>query len=144
MSTFPQPDSRDFETPHSDPFTNEDLRTVADGIEHSVTVIEPRIRHFNRRLTELFGPHPSSPDGTWVFVATDPDGSVRCGFHPIELPSIYRLESVFDEIRDLVGARDAEVGFGRRSPNDVGALVVGDAADLRDVPPIHVRVERRS
>ena len=144
MPHFPQPESPDGASPAQDPFQNEDLRTMVHGIEHTVTVVEPRVRHFNRQLVDLFGPHPSSPDGSWVFVTEGPEGSFHCGFRPIELRHVFRLESLFDRVGDLLAADDMADGLRGRSTDDLGARVVGDAAALRGVPPIHVRVERRS
>lgn len=151
MSTFPQPESGESRPPNQDPlagqlqspFVDDDLCTEVTSIERAVTELEPRARHLNRRFVEFFGPHPSSSDGSWVFLVEGDDGSFRFAFEPLELRHVFRLESLFDEVRDLLRDNDIAGGAGGRSASDVGALVVGDAARLRSVPPIHVRVERR-
>lgn len=144
MSTFPQPEPRDSESPRQDPFSNEDLRTIVADMEYSITVLEPRVRHFNRRLVDLFGPHPSSEDGSWVLLQEESDGTFRFAFEPIELRHVFRLESVFDLLRELVLDSDVPGAFGTRSSDDVGVRVLGDAAGLRELPSVHVRVQRRS
>lgn len=132
-----------FHPGHDDPFQNQALQEMAGEMEYVVTVLEPRARQMNRRFTDVFGSHPSSPDGAWVYIEHREDGTYALAFESIAVDHAFRLEEHFDAITDLVDEAGLHPCFSRMPGIDPGALIVGDAAQLRAIPSIHVRIERR-
>lgn len=129
---------------HDDPFLDDSLASTAVEIEHVVTVLEPRVRHLNRRLTDVFGAHPSSPNGEWVYIEHRDDGTYGLAFETIAVEHAFRLEEHFDVLARLTNDAGVDPCFSRTRVGDPGAAIVGDAAKLRSVPSVHVRTERRS
>jgi hypothetical protein len=133
-----------FSPDSDDPLQNEYLQQVAGELEYVVTELEPRARHLNRRFIDVFGAHPSSVDGSWVFIDDHGDGTYSLGFEHLDVRHAFRLEGHLDAITDLVDEAGIHPCFPRTPAIDPGVQIVGDAARLRNIPTIHVRIERRA
>lgn len=129
--------------PAGDPFGDHDLVLAADQMEMIITTLEPRARHMNRQWTDLFGPHPSSIDGCWFYIKQTDDDEFSIVMEDFKPQHAFRLDRRMEELRGLVADSESiSCATGLRD-GDFGAAIVGDAAALREIPSVHVRIERR-
>lgn len=142
MSTLPRHDGCD-DASHPDPLTDPTLCSETAQWEYIVTVLEPRARVLNREFTDAFGPHPSSPQGSWVYIEQREDGSFWLALEAIKVDHAFRLAPRFDLIGELLDDDAAEEARPSRRPDDPGMSIVGDAARLSSIPPVHVRIQRQ-
>lgn len=134
-----------------DPQGPDSLFTADAALEEAFTrthrlvlELEPLARDLNRILTDAFGPHPTSTDGTWTYIEQCDDDSYLIGLESL-LPQ--HVFVVSDILRRSLSAAFASGDVSRTNlaaAVDIGPSIVGEAAQLRSVPPVHVRVERRS
>lgn len=137
-ATFP------FHHDSDDPFQDEALQRAAAEVEYVATHLEPRARHLNRRLTDVFGAHPSSENGSWVYIRQHDDGTFSLAIEDLAVEHAFRLEGHLDVLSGLTENAGVDPCFTRHPAVDPGALIVGDAAQLRHIPSIHVRIDRRA
>ena len=125
------------------PLPDDALRAAADVVEQLVLELEPLARDLNRLLTDAFGRHPSSVDGTWTFINHGDDDSFTIGLESIPPRHVLAIGDVLRKAFNAAfdGGHAARLNLGKWC--DLGPAIVGEAAALRAVPPVHVRVERR-
>ena len=123
---------------------NNDLNQVYLTIEMKYLDLEPKARELNRHLTELLGPCPGNAQGQWAFVAHDESGTFHIALESIPVHKALFLVARLAEISELVVDELREVASNTPYQPNLGPSIVGDAAQLKNVPITHVRVVRPS
>lgn len=136
MSTSSFPSSGD-SSPHPELLL--ELSSMSETVTRLVQEVEPKARELNRHLTAVLGRCASHPDGHWVSIAHTPDGGVHLQLSAVDTASALVLVARLAEISEVLEDNAPHVLSSRTYESDLGPLVVGDAAALRNVPSTHLR-----
>lgn len=112
---------------------------MSETVTRLVQEVEPKARELNRHLTAVLGRCASHPEGHWVSIARTPDGGVQLQLSPVETASVLVLVARLAEISEVLEDTAPQILSSRVYESDLGPLVVGEAAAVRQVPSTHLR-----
>lgn len=115
------------------------LSTTSSTVEVLVQEIEPKARELNRQLTSLLGRCPGDPEGRWVTIGRDENDEVVFQLGSIDPGAALHLVARLSEVSEILEDTVPQYVSSRPYESDLGPLVVGDAALLRQVPSTHLR-----
>ena len=129
---------------NTSPIGDAELKLAMQETEYLVQHLEPKVRELNRRYRDLLGAHPESSDGNWVYLARDENGEFVFAFETISVGKINLHAARVGETSDYLDDSLLSDNSDFRDADDIGAVIVGEAASLTTVPRTHVRLERYS